>query len=124
MGSIWANLAMGKLTICETVESLSEKRLKTCIINLENVAQICENISHIKEYVIAQIFMSICSLLLCQDMGKVMEYLVNAQTKVKNTLLSDYYGIIIKSLMNIALNNTVNSNDLILLSEICMKIKI
>lgn len=124
VGSIWANLAMGKLTICETVESLSEKRLKTCIINLENVAQICENISHIKEYVIAQIFMSICSLLLCQDMGKVMEYLVNAQTKVKNTLLSDYYGIIIKSLMNIALNNTVNSNDLILLSEICMKIKI
>lgn len=124
VGSIWANLAMGKLIICKAAENISTNELEASIVNLNSIAQICEKISHIKEYVIAQIFMSMISLLLYHDMGKVMEYLVNAQTKVKNTLLSDFYGTIIKELMNITLNNTVNSNDLSLLSNISMKIKI
>lgn len=124
VGSIWANLAMGKLIICESIEKLSNKKLEKNILNLKDIARVCENISHIKEYVIAQIFMSISSLLLNEDTENVMEYLVNAQANVKNTLLADFYGTIIKDLMNIAFNNVINSDDLILLAQTAIKIKI
>lgn len=124
VGDIWANLAMGKLIICENTEEASKEKLELNIANLEGIAKICENISHIKEYVMAQIFMAISSLLIHQDVEKVMEYLVNAQAKVKNTLLPKFYGTIIKDLMNIALNDAIDSDEIASLAQIAIRIKI
>lgn len=124
IGYIWAHLAMSKLIICENLENYSRDKLEKSIGTLEHIAQICTEISHVKEYVISQIFMAICSLLLNSDTGTSLEYLVKARTRVSDTLLSDLYADIIKKLMNMAMSGSVSDDDISIIEQLAIKIKI
>ena len=124
IGFIWGNLAMAKLIICESSQKYSIEKLNKSMQVLENIAKMCEDISHIKEYVIAQIFLAIHSLLLQQNTESNLEYLVKARTKVNDTMLSQLYSNIIKNLMNISIVGELNSEDILILQQIAVKIKI
>lgn len=124
VGYIWANLAMTKLIICEAATMFSEEKLESNIKIMEKIAIECKTISHMKECVMAQIFMSMCKMLLHYDSQNIMGTLVEAQTTAKQTMLAEYYNKKITELMKIVLQGVVNSDIIILIKQIALQLKI
>ena len=124
VGNIWANLAMAKLIACETTNIFSEEKLKYNIGIMEKIAIECKNITHMKECVLAQIFMSICKMLLHYDSQNIMETLVEAQIDAKQTILSEYYIKKITDLIRIVLDGEINYDEIILIKQIALQLKI
>lgn len=123
-GHIWANLAMSKLIICEAEVIFSAEKIKTNISIMENISSECKNISHMKECVMAQIFMSMCKMLLHYDSQNIMETLVEAQTVAKQTMLAEYYNKKIITLMKMVLEEKMSSDEIILIKQIALQLKI
>lgn len=124
VGYIWANLAKAKLIVCEPENISSKLKLKYNISILENIACECKNISHMKECVMAQIFMSMSAMLLHYDAQIIMEMLVKAQTNSKQTILAEYYNKIITDLLKIVLDREINSDEIVLIKQIALQLKI
>lgn len=124
VGNIWANLAMAKLVICETTNIYSEEKLKTNIDIMENIAIECKNIAHMKECMMAQIFMSMCEMLLHYDSQNIFETLVEAQNSAEQTMLTEYNILIIKNLMKLVLAGEMDSDEISLIKQIALQLKI
>lgn len=124
VGYIWANLAMAKLIICEAENIFTEKKLQSNISMLEGIICECKQISHMKECVMAQIFMAISAMMLGCSPQNVIGMLVEAQDSKKYTLLSEYYNNLIEKLMNIALNETIIPDKNGTLVQIALQLKI
>lgn len=122
VGNIWANLAMAKLIVCETENIFSEEKLKSSIDIMGSIAIECINIAHMKECVIAQIFMSMCKMLLQYDSQNILETLVQAQTNAEQTMLSEYYKQKVTELMKMVLEGNMDSIEKI--KQIALQLKI
>lgn len=124
VGNIWANLAMAKLIVCESEIIFSEKKLKSNISIMGNIVDECKNISHMKECVMAQIFISMSKMLLHYDLQNIIGTLVEAQTIAKQTMLAEYYNKEITNLMKMVLDGKMNSDEVILIKQIALQLKI
>ena len=122
VGNIWANLAMVKLIISESENNCSEIKLKSSIDTMDHIANECKNIAHMKECVIAQIFLSMCKMLLQYDSQNILDTLVQAQTNAEQTMLSEYYKQKITELMKMALDGNMDFNEKI--KQIALQLKI
>ena len=121
VGNIWANLAMAKLIICEAE---NEEKIEKTITLMENIAIECKNITHMKECVIAQIFMSMGAMMLHYSLQDIIGILADAQNNAEQTMLKMHYNQIIQSLMELAFRGELNSDAKILIKKIALQLKI
>lgn len=124
VGGIWAGLAKSKLIICMFTYIENEMSFKEEISDLLKLSKLCLIISHIREYVISQIFLAVLTFLTDQETGNALEYAVNAKNKVNDTLLKDFYLSIIKQIINIIMNNQLTEDDIKILKQLVLGIKI
>lgn len=124
VGNIWANLAMAKLIVCETGKNFSAEKLKSNIDTMSQISVVCKNIAHMKECVMAQIFMSMCKMMLQYDLQDIIETLVKARNYADQTMLSEYYNKKITDLMRLVFDEKMDSDDIRVIKQIALQLKI
>ena len=124
VGNIWANLAMAKLIVCETGKNFSAEKLKSNIDTMNQISVLCKNIAHMKECVMAQIFMSMCKMMLQYDLQDIIETLVKARNYADQTMLSEYYNKKITDLMRMVFDEKMDSDDIRVIKQIALQLKI
>lgn len=124
VGGLWAGLAKSKLVICMFTYGVNEMLLKNETSRLLELSKLCQIISHTREYVISQIFLSVLTFFSDIESGNALEYAVNAKNKVNNTLLKEFYLSIIKKIINIIMSNQLTEENIQILKNFVLNIKI
>ena len=102
----------------------NEIPLKDEIPHLLELSKLCLIIAHTREYVISQIFLSVLTFFSDIESGNALEYAVNAKNKVNNTLLKEFYLNIIKQIINIIMSNQLTEENMQILKNFVLNIKI
>ena len=91
---------------------------------MNQISVVCKSIAHMKECVMAQIFMSMCKMMLQYDLQDIIETLVKARNYADQTMLSEYYNKKITDLMRMVFDVKMDSDDIRVIKQIALQLKI